>query len=256
MKERLQKILAQAGLASRRRAEEMILSGRVKVNGEITLTLGQKADPACDLITLDGQKVKCKEDAAYFMFHKPVGYLTALADPYGRPTVKIFLDKLPVRVYPVGRLDKDVSGILILTNDGELARRLMHPSFEVPKVYWVKVKGQLRPEDLLLLSSGRLFIDGKKAAPAQARLVARPPENGWLELILTEGRHRQVKKMCAAVGHPVEILKRVAYASLPLDPKLKAGEIRPLKTGEIKTLKDRVNYDQILPKVRNSDVRI
>jgi pseudouridine synthase len=132
----------------------------------------------------------------------------------------------------------------------------MHPSFEVPKVYWVKVKGQLQPEDLSLLSSGRLLIDGKKAAPAQARLIAHLPEDGWLELILTEGRHRQVKKMCAAVGHPVEILKRVAYASLPLDPNLKAGEIRPLVPREIKTLKDRVNYDQSLPKVRNSDVRI
>ncbi|MDR1576700.1 MAG: rRNA pseudouridine synthase [Deltaproteobacteria bacterium] len=236
-KERIQKILANAGLASRRRAETFILAGRVRVNGQIVHDLGYKADLSVDEIELDDQPVKPLERPSYYMFHKPVGYLTTLFDPYGRPTIKVFLDRLPWRVYPIGRLDYDVSGVLILTNDGVLAQRLMHPSYAVPKVYRAKVKGTLTKEALILLASGTLMIGDKPAAQAQARLVNQGVDQGWLELTLTEGRHRQVKHMCAAVGHPVIVLKRLAYGGLPLDPALKPGDLRALSPEEILTLK-------------------
>jgi 23S rRNA pseudouridine2605 synthase len=235
--ERLQKILAQAGLASRRQAEALILAGRVQVNGQVSQSLGARADPELDRIELDGQLIQAREKLGYYMFHKPAGYLTSLADPQNRPTVKVFLKKLPIRVYPIGRLDYDVSGLLILTNDGELARRLMHPSFEVPKLYRAQVRGVLTPERLKRLSSGQILIEGKPAAPARARLLTSGPDRGWLELVLTEGRHRQVKRMCAAVGTPVEVLKRLGYGGLRLDPNLQPGDIRPLKGQEILTLK-------------------
>jgi pseudouridine synthase len=239
---RLQKILAQAGISSRRKAEDLIKAGRVKVNGRTVTQAGTKVSPQ-DAITVDNEPVGPGEKLCYYMFHKPKGFLTALSDPYDRPTISQFLRVLPVRVYPVGRLDNDVSGILILTNDGELARRLMHPSFEVPKIYRVLVNGQLTKDDLLLLSSGELIIDGKPAAPARARLLTRGPDKGWLELTLTEGRHRQVKKMCASVGHPVEILKRVAFSRLNIDPRLAPGQIRALSNQEILTLKTQVRLN-------------
>ncbi|MDR1870838.1 MAG: rRNA pseudouridine synthase [Deltaproteobacteria bacterium] len=242
--ERLQKILAQAGLASRRGAEKLILSGRIALNGQVVTELGQKADPSLDRLTIDGQAVALNPRLAHFMFHKPSGYLTTLADPQGRPTIKPFLDRLGQRVYPVGRLDLDVSGILILTNDGELARRLMHPSYEVPKVYRVKVAERLDQRALDLLSGGRLLIGDQPAAPAKARIVKTGPDQGWLELILTEGRHRQVKRMCSAVGHPVVVLKRVAYGDIKLDPQLAPGQIRSLTPKEILTLKSKVALDR------------
>ncbi|MDR1395151.1 MAG: pseudouridine synthase, partial [Deltaproteobacteria bacterium] len=143
MTERLQKILTLAGITSRRKAGELILAGRVLVNGRPAVSPGERADPETDRITVDGRPLPRTEPAAYYMFHKPEGYLTALSDPFSRPAISRFLENLPVRVYPIGRLDRDVSGILILTNDGELARRLMHPSFEVPKLYRVLVEGRL-----------------------------------------------------------------------------------------------------------------
>jgi pseudouridine synthase len=241
--ERLQKILAQAGLASRRQAEELILAGRVRVNGQIVKTLGHKANLGTDRIDLDGRLVAAPEELAYYMFYKPAGFLTTMRDPQGRPTIKVFLDKLKTRVYPVGRLDYDVSGLLILTNHGELARRLAHPSFAVPKVYRALVRGAVTKTDLGLLASGRLIIGDKPAAKAQARIVDEKPDQGWLELILTEGRHRQVKRMLSAVGHPVQVLKRVALGQVWLDLRLSPGQTRPLKTKETLALKNLVGLE-------------
>ncbi|MDR0548590.1 MAG: rRNA pseudouridine synthase [Deltaproteobacteria bacterium] len=237
---RIQIILAQAGVASRRGAEALILAGRVTVNGQVVSTLGAKADPKVDRIELDGRPLKPQEDLLYYMFHKPAGYLTTMSDPQGRKTIVTFLAPLKTRVYPIGRLDYDVSGILILTNHGELARRLSHPSFEVPKVYRAITKGQPDPKDLELLASGRLLIGDRPAAPARARIIKTGPDRDWLELILTEGRHRQVKRMLSAVGHPVQTLKRVAYGPIWLDPQLSAGAIRPLDATESLALKSLV----------------
>jgi 23S rRNA pseudouridine2605 synthase len=234
---RLQKILADAGVASRRAAERMILEGRVTVNGEPAIRPGAKAVPGRDAIEVDGRPLGAAEPLAYYMFHKPEGFLTALSDGrLGRPTIAGFLAGLPVRVYPVGRLDRDVSGFLLLTNDGELARRLMHPSSMAPKVYRAIVDGRPGPAALRALQDGSLRLDGRPVQRARARILASGPDKGSLELTLTEGRHRQVKRMCSMVGHRVMRLKRVAYAGLPLDPSLAPGSLRGLGPGELGAL--------------------
>ena len=236
MEERLQKILAQAGLASRRSAERIIKEGRVKINGRVANQLGVKADPEQDIIEVDGRVLGRPESMAYYMFYKPAGFITSMKDPQGRPTVAHFLDGLPERVYPVGRLDQDAQGLLILTNDGELARRLMHPRFHVPKVYRVKVRGVPNQAALTLLKSGRIVLGDKPVAPAQVELIKVGHDRAWLKMTLIEGRHRQVKRMCSFAGHPVLKLKRIAYGSLDLG-RLASGQIRPLRKEEIAALK-------------------
>jgi pseudouridine synthase len=239
--ERLQKILARAGVASRRAAERLILEGRVRVNGKVADALGTKAIPGRDSITVDGRELGLPEPPAYYMFNKPEGFLTALSDgKLKRPTIAGFLEAIPYRVYPVGRLDRDVSGFLVLTNDGELSRRLMHPSFCAPKVYRAIVEGHPSGRAIQALTDGSLIIDGKPAKRASARMLKSGDDRGWLELVLTEGRHRQVKKMCSQIGHPVEKLKRVAYAGIKLDPRLPPGAFRELSPGEVAMLKDAV----------------
>ncbi|MDR1037714.1 MAG: rRNA pseudouridine synthase [Deltaproteobacteria bacterium] len=238
---RIQKIMAEAGISSRRGAERLILEGRVSINGVTVTGLGAKAVPGEDTIEVDGRAVGAAEELRYYMFHKPAGFLTALSDvKLGRPTIMSFLRNLPARVYPVGRLDRDVSGILVLTNDGELARRLMHPSYLVPKVYRAAVRGVPGEEAMELLRSGRLMMDGKPCAPAEAKVLTRGEDRGQVELVLTEGRHRQVKRMLSAVGHPVVVLRRRTYSGIPLDPDLPPGGIRPLTDREIQTLKRKV----------------
>jgi 23S rRNA pseudouridine2605 synthase len=235
---RIQKLMADAGIASRRGAERLIAEGRVTLNGETVASPGAKAVPGRDTVAVDGKPLGQAEDIRYFMFNKPAGFLTALSDgKLGRPTIMPFLERLPARVYPVGRLDRDVSGFLVLTNDGELARRLMHPSYEVPKVYRAFVKGAPDERALRLLRSGALTMDGKPCAPAKAKIVESGEDRGAVELTLTEGRHRQVKRMLSAVGHPVLLLKRRAYAGIPLDPALGPGECRPLTDREVLTLR-------------------
>jgi pseudouridine synthase len=229
---RLQKILAAAGLASRRRAEDLIRAGRVAVDGRAADSLGLKADPQKAVVTVDGLPIKPLEDLRYYLFHKPAGFLTTMDDPQGRPTIRPFLANLPVRAFPVGRLDYDVSGVLVVTNDGELAARLMHPSYLIPKIYWAWVEGRPDRRALELLTSGRLVIGGKPAAPAQARLLDGRQDASRLELVLTEGRHRQVKRMCAGAGHPVVKLERVAYCGLRLPPQLPPGELVELTAAE------------------------
>jgi 23S rRNA pseudouridine2605 synthase len=202
---------------------------------------GFKTDPARAEIRVDGRLLGPPEKPVYFMFHTPAGCLPTLSDPQGRPTLKPFLAGLPARVFPVGRLDMDVEGLLILTNDGPLARRLMHPSSLVPKVYRVKVEGLPDEADLARLRDGRLRLGGRPAAIAGAELLKTAREGtagarAWLSLTLTEGRRRQVKRMCSAIGHPVLKLKRVSYAGLELD-RLRPAQVRPLTPDEVRALK-------------------
>jgi 23S rRNA pseudouridine2605 synthase len=235
---RIQKILASRGVASRRTAEKLMREGRVRVNGEVVTEPGAKAVPGTDVITVDQRELSAPEPLVYYMFNKPEGFLTALSDGrLGRPTISVFLDTIPQRVYPVGRLDRDVTGFLVLTNDGELARRLMHPSFRVPKTYRALVTGSPSPRALRLLRSGELIIGGKRAEKAQARIIGSGPDEGLLELTVTEGRRHQVKLMCAQAGCPVQKLKRTAYSGIELDPALSPGSIRALTQKEVAGLK-------------------
>jgi pseudouridine synthase len=237
--ERLQKILAAAGLASRRGAARLIMEGRVLVDGIPAQTPGQRIDPS-SVVTLDGLEIGASEQKIYLMLHKPAGYVTTLSDPQGRPAIKDLLGGVRQRVFPVGRLDRDVSGLLILTNDGELAKRLMHPSFMIPKVYRAKVEGRPGREFIETLRSGRIVIEGRPAAPAKARMLRSGPDAGCLELVLTEGRNRQVKRMCAAAGHPVEVLRRVAYCGIELPSNLPPGKHQRLSPEEVAMLKKSV----------------
>ncbi|MBW1708871.1 MAG: rRNA pseudouridine synthase [Deltaproteobacteria bacterium] len=218
MKERLQKILAQAGVASRRKAEQLIVTGCVKVNKKIVKTLGQKADPEKDLIEVDGKRIKNQADKAYFLFYKPPGYLTTLKDPFNR-------------------LDMDSEGLLILTNDGELSARLMHPRYHVPKTYRVKVKGQLSEAAQEQLAGGTLVLGDRPVNPAEVKIIKRGQDRTWMQITLTEGRHRQIKRMCSQVGHPVLKLKRTSYGPLVLG-RLARGTIKPLQGDEIRALKE------------------
>jgi pseudouridine synthase len=217
--------------------------GRVRVDGKVVDAPCEMFDPEVSIVEVDGEAVGKPQKLAYYMFHKPAGFLTTFDDPRGRPTVKPFLDKLPVRVFPVGRLDMDVSGLLIVTNDGQLATRLMHPSYLVPKIYLAQVKGLPTERELNLLRTGQILILGKPAAPAKARMIKSGPNKGSLELTLTEGRHRQVKRMCAAIGHEVIRLKRVSYCDLPLPANLAAGMTRKLTASEIRHLRAQVGLE-------------
>jgi len=235
MSERLQKVLAHAGIASRRACERMIVEGRVTVNGAIVAELGAKVDPDRDAIKVDGKRVGAPpSQRTYLALHKPRGVVTTLSDPEGRPTVKDLLRGVKARVYPVGRLDFDSEGLLLLTDDGALARDLMHPSSGVEKTYLVKVKGQPEPNVLAQLSRG-IPLDGRKTAPARVRLVRRG-DNAWLEMVIGEGRNRQVRRMLQAVGHPVQRLRRTHYGGVAIG-RLAVGTYRALDAAEISHLR-------------------
>ena len=235
MLERLQKILAQAGIASRRAAEEFITAGRVAVNGNVVTELGTKADPAHDRITLDGKPVRLGERKLHILLNKPVGYVTTLKDPQGRPVVTSLLKGVKERVYPVGRLDYNTEGLLLLTNDGELANRLAHPRHEVEKEYLVRVRGSVTSEQLRLLAAGVELEDGMTAA-AVAKLVRESENNSWLSITIHEGRYRQVRRMCDAVGLTVVRLRRTRYGILEAG-ELKPGEYRLLTPPELDGLR-------------------
>ena len=231
MSDRLQKVLAHAGVASRRAAEKLIAAGRVTVNGSIVAELGTKVDPDRDAIKVDGKRIGAAPRVpTYLAFHKPRGVVTTLSDPEGRPTVRDFLTGVPVRVYPVGRLDYDSEGLLLLTDDGALARDLMHPSSGVEKTYRAKVRGFPEPETLRRLARG-IQLEGRRTGPARVRVV-EAGSNPWLELVLSEGRNRQVRKMLQAVGHPVQKLRRIRYGGVDLG-RLPAGGLRPLRPAEV-----------------------
>jgi len=240
MSERLQKILSQAGVASRRLAEELIAQGRVQVNGVTVTTLGTKADADADEIKVDGRRIRAQKRKRYILLHKPRGYITTRSDPEGRPTVLDLLRGVREYIYPVGRLDYDSEGLLLLTNDGELAARLTHPRHEVDKVYEARVRGIPDAHTLERLEKG-VTIDGHRTAPAKVRLIdppkKRPTENeqSRIELAIHEGRQRQVRKMFDAVGHPVVRLKRVRIGPIE-DPDIPSGHWRELTPQEVARL--------------------
>jgi 23S rRNA pseudouridine2605 synthase len=240
-RERLQKILSQAGVASRRLSEELIAQGRVQVNGTTVTALGTKADPAVDEIKVDGRRIQVQQRKRYILLHKPRGYITSRSDPQGRPTVLDLLRGVREYIYPVGRLDYDSEGLLILTNDGELAARLTHPRHEVDKVYEARVRGVVDEHVLERLAKG-VTIEGKRTAPAKVRILdpaSRRPsasEQTRIELAIHEGRQRQVRKMFDAVGHPVVRLKRVRIGPIE-DPQMPPGHWRELTPGEVGRLR-------------------
>ena len=232
--ERLQKLIAACGLASRREAERWIESGRVAVDGRVA-TLGDKADPAVEVVTVDGRPIGKTEQRLTLLLNKPVGYVTTMSDPQGRPVVSDLLTDVPERVVPVGRLDLTTEGLLLMTNDGELAQQLAHPRYHVEKTYLARVHGLVDAAALEKLATGVQLEDGL-TAPARVRLVRTTRTNSWLELTLHEGRNRQVRRMCEALGFPVSRLKRIAYAFLR-EGDLKPGQYRRLSPREVQRLK-------------------
>lgn len=234
MKERLQKLIAAAGLASRRTVEGWISAGRVTVNGRVA-TLGESADPARDRILVDGRPLPTGERKYYVLLNKPVGYVTTLKDPGGRPVVTELVRDVPARLFPVGRLDLTTEGLLLLTNDGALAQRLAHPRHVVSKTYLVRVRGILDESTRLRLEQGVELEDGI-TAPAQVQVVGRSASHCWLRMTIHEGRNRQVRRMCETVGHEVSRLKRIGLAFLELGD-LPPGRYRHLNAGEVARLK-------------------
>ncbi|RAP76431.1 pseudouridine synthase [Paenibacillus montanisoli] len=234
--ERLQKILAQAGVASRRKCEELILAGKVQVNDETVTTLGVKADPAVDVITVNGRRIQ-SESKLYLMLHKPKGVITSANDPQGRKIVSDYLPGIKERVYPVGRLDYDTEGLLLLTNDGEFANLLTHPSHHVPKTYWATVKGIPHGTALERLQQGILLEDGM-TAPAEVEYHDVDTEKNQATITITiyEGRNRQVRRMFDAINHPVLLLRRVRFGELGLHG-LARGKFRHLTPKEVQELR-------------------
>lgn len=235
MLHRLQKIIATAGITSRRKAEELILAGRVTVNGRAVTELGSKADPEHDHIRVDGKPLSRPGGRLYFLLNKPTGYVSTVSDPQRRPTVLSLLRGIKERLYPVGRLDFRSSGLLILTNDGELANFLMSPASEIPRTYHVKLEARPEPEDVVRLEQG-IVLDGRRTAPCRIRLLA-DREKPWYEVTLVEGRYHQVRRMFERVGRAVVKLKRVGIAFLT-DRGLAGGQFRPLAPAEVRRLKD------------------
>jgi 23S rRNA pseudouridine2605 synthase len=231
---RLNKILAQAGLASRRGADRLITAGRVAVHGDVVREVGTLADPDRDAITVDGRPIPAAEAKLYVLLHKPRGYLCSRADPRGRPVVT---DLVPVgaRLYPVGRLDVEVEGVLLLTNDGALTHRLLHPRYGLPRLYQVDVAGAVRRADLGRWRRGVTLEDGP-AAPAAVELVQADPTGSRLRLTFTEGRKHEVKRYCEALGHRVRRLRRLAFGPLTLG-NLPAGAWRRLTSREVAVLR-------------------
>ncbi len=239
MQSRLQKILSSAGVASRRAAERLMVEGRVTVNGEVVRELGTKADPDTDDIRVDGRPVGRAARRLYLLLNKPRGYVTTRSDPQGRPTVLDLLSGVREYVFPVGRLDYDSEGLLLLTNDGELATRLTHPSHEVPREYHARVRGIPDSHALNRLATG-VTLDGRRTAPARAVLLehglGQDGNQALVSLTLHEGRTRQVRRMLEAVGHPVVRLRRVRIGPIS-DPHLPLGRYRHLRSDEVEGLR-------------------
>lgn len=235
--ERLQKVLAQAGIASRRKCEELILAGKVEVNDEVVTQLGVKVNPAEDVIKVNGKLIK-PEEKIYVILHKPKGVITSVSDPHGRRVVTDYLKGIKQRVYPVGRLDYDTEGLLLLTNDGEFANLLMHPSHHVPRTYLAYVNGVPHGDVLDKLRSGITLDDGK-TLPAEVEYYDVIPEENRAVISITiyEGRNRQVRRMFESVGFPVKRLRRVQFGTISLGG-LPRGKYRILSAQEVKELRD------------------
>lgn len=232
---RLNKFLSQSGVASRREADKLIVEGRIAVNNEVVQTLGAKIDDEKDVVTVDGKRIRSDNQFQYLILNKPAGYLVTLKDPLRRPTILDLIPNLKSRVFPVGRLDFESEGLLLLTNDGELAYRLMHPRYGIKKVYLANVKNVPERSRLQILEKG-IRIDGKKTAPAKVRLLKPGSKSALIRIELTEGRKREVRRMFEAIGHPVRELTRIQFAGLNLK-NLKRGHWRHLTSSEIVQLK-------------------
>ncbi|MBW1719512.1 MAG: rRNA pseudouridine synthase [Deltaproteobacteria bacterium] len=235
---RLQKYLANAGVCSRRAAEALILSGRVSIDGEIVTELGSKVDPYKNVIRVDKTRIVWEKSPIYLLLNKPKGVLTTVRDPYGRATIMDLLGKVPGRVYPVGRLDKDSEGLLLLTNDGALAHRLLHPSHKVKKTYHATIRGRPAGAVLDLLRQG-VDIEGKMTLPCEMRVLKTTKRSTVLEIVLKEGRKRQIRLMLNKVNHPVIRLIRIKMGPVSLG-KLQPGKYRILTSSEVESLKKAV----------------
>ena len=246
MQERLQKMMAASGIASRRKAEEMIAAGRVTLNGKVVVEQGTKADPERDEICVDGRPLKKRERLVYFLLNKPKGYVTTVSDPEGRPTVMDLLPKRAERVYPVGRLDYASEGLLLMTNDGALAQMLTKAGSHVPKTYLVKIGGKPDEKTIARLRAGVTIEldDGRrvKTSPAKIRL-AEDGANPWYEVVLIEGRNRQIRRMFERVGFHVKKIKRVQLGPLRLD--VGVGKYRELSNGEVRELKRMTHLEEV-----------
>lgn len=238
MQIRLNKFLSQSGVTSRREADRMIAEGRITVNGQVVQVFGLTIDDEKDEVKVDGRRVKKDEQMVYLILNKPAGYLVSLKDPFGRPTIKDLLPSFKNRIFPVGRLDYESQGLLILTNDGDLAHRLTHPRFEVKKIYLVKVKDQPDSLKLAKLEKG-IFLDGKKTAPAKIVPLRISSRQTLLRVEIYEGRKREIRRMLEAIGHRVLELRRIKLDGLSLG-KLKKGQWRYLSPKEVGNLKKKV----------------
>ncbi|MFH2011914.1 MAG: pseudouridine synthase [Pseudomonadota bacterium] len=234
MKERLQKIIAKAGLASRRQAENLIREGKVRINGIVITELGIKVDPVKDGIEVNGKAIGNPEPKVYIMLNKPKGYVTTLKDPQKRPIVSDLLKDIKLRVFPVGRLDYDTEGLLLFTNDGDLTQSLIHPSNKVLKTYLVKINGMLTSREINKLESGVELIDGV-TAPAKLRLVKKIKNKSLWEITIHEGKKRQIKRMFESMGYSIYELRRIRFGPLELG-ELQVGEYRFLSNRELKEL--------------------
>ena len=235
MLERLQKILAHAGVASRRKAETLIEDGHVTVNGKVIRELGSKANLDEDVIQVDGRTIREEQDKVYYVLYKPAGVVTTLSDPEKRETIKRYIEHIPERVYPVGRLDYDVEGALIVTNDGELAHLLMHPRFGVRRTYLAKVHGVPSEEQIERLRKGMRLEDGRAKA-LEAELHSRTPKNTWVRVVVAEGRPHLVKRLMEAAGAPVQKLFRADYGGIGV-AGMSPGEVRELTKAEVQYLR-------------------
>lgn len=231
---RLQKYLSQCAVASRRKSEELIFDGKVKINGR-TAGIGDKVNPKSDVVTVSGRKVISNKKLYYIMLHKPRGFITTMEDEMGRKCVAQLVKDVGARVYPVGRLDRDSEGLLIMTNDGEFANFMTHPSKHIPKTYRVTVRPEVTESQIVKICTG-IEIDGRMTAPCEARIIEKQENRVVLEIVLYEGRNRQIRKMCEALGLEVARLKRVSIGSLKLG-MLPQGKWRELSEDEVHKLK-------------------
>ncbi len=243
MKERLQKILARAGVGSRRKAETLIAEGRVKVDGLVVNQPGTLADPEQQQITFDGHPLRLPTRATTILLNKPRGYVTTMHDPQGRPIVTSLIREKELRLFPVGRLDLDTEGALLLTNDGDLAQRILHPKHEINRTYVATVQGAPKADQLAALRQG-IVIEERRTWPATIKVLKREGATTTLEVVIHEGRKRQVRKMFEAIGHPVLHLKRIAYGGLRLE-RLPVGAYRRLNEEDLRKIFNCAPQDKI-----------